>query len=181
MASSRDYAKRFISLATFNSSIYGSHVSKSNCTLSPNPSTSNLERPLRDEQLIQQECGPQYGSRRSSMANSNDSNGLLSPSAHNVRTLSGDSHSSTNSGADVSQKFLPEEVPVATGNGIQVYITLAEPILFLQGFEHSELSSSTTAMLRGSLILRVTKSVKIKAITLNFRGKARTEWPEGLS
>lgn len=35
-------------------------------------------------------------------------------------------------------------------------------------------------MLRGSLQLRVTKATKIKAITLKFRGKAITKWPEGI-
>lgn len=35
-------------------------------------------------------------------------------------------------------------------------------------------------MLRGSLHLRVTKPAKIKALTLKFRGKAVTKWPEGI-
>jgi arrestin-related trafficking adapter 3/6 len=35
-------------------------------------------------------------------------------------------------------------------------------------------------MLRGSLILKLLKPTKIKAITLVFRGRARTEWPEGI-
>jgi hypothetical protein len=35
-------------------------------------------------------------------------------------------------------------------------------------------------MLRGSLQLRITKPSKIKAVTLKFRGKATTKWPEGI-
>merc|ERR1711939_506973 len=37
-----------------------------------------------------------------------------------------------------------------------------------------------TAMLRGSLHLRVAKSAKIKAVNLRFKGKAVTKWPEGI-
>lgn len=58
-------------------------------------------------------------------------------------------------------------------------IALAEPVLFLQGFDHSDAAHRSHAMLRGSLIVRVTKPTKMKAITLTFKGRARTEWPEG--
>lgn len=61
-----------------------------------------------------------------------------------------------------------------------LYISLAEPMLFLQGIENADDSNRGTAMLRGSLTVRLTKPVKIKAISLNFRGRARTEWPEGI-
>jgi hypothetical protein len=76
-------------------------------------------------------------------------------------------------------KSVPEEKPLASGNGINVNIQLTEPVLFLQGFEQSEHSDRSTAMLRGSLHLKVTKPAKLKAITLKFRGKATTKWPEG--
>jgi arrestin-related trafficking adapter 3/6 len=76
-------------------------------------------------------------------------------------------------------KPVPEEKPVASGNGINVGIQLTEPVLYLQGFEQSEHSERSTAMLRGTLQLRVSKPAKIKAITLKFRGKATTKWPEG--
>jgi len=76
---------------------------------------------------------------------------------------------------------IPEEKPLASGNGINVTISLTEPVLYLQGFDQNETSSErSTAMLRGSLHLRVTKPAKIKAITLKFRGKAVTKWPEGI-
>lgn len=60
-------------------------------------------------------------------------------------------------------------------------IAMAEPYLFLQGFEHGDLAANrNTAMLRGSLHVRVSKPSKIKAVTLRFRGRAITKWPEGL-
>ncbi|KAF2204128.1 hypothetical protein GQ43DRAFT_438207 [Delitschia confertaspora ATCC 74209] len=77
-------------------------------------------------------------------------------------------------------RAIPENKPLASGNGISVGIDLTEPVLFLQGFEHSDTSDRSTAMLRGSLHLRVTKPSKIKAISLKFRGKATTKWPEGI-
>ena len=72
------------------------------------------------------------------------------------------------------------EKPVASGNGVSVSISLAEPILFLQGFDPADFDDRNTTMLRGSLRLRVTKSAKIKTIYLKFKGRAETEWPEGM-
>ena len=97
--------------------------------------------------------------------------------AENVRTASRDSVASTRSMTGISG--LEEEKPLASGNGVSLSISLAEPVLFLQGFDHSELGNQTTTMLRGSFHLRVSKSAKIKAISLAFRGRAETEWPEG--
>ncbi|KAF2806581.1 uncharacterized protein BDZ99DRAFT_538933 [Mytilinidion resinicola] len=94
-----------------------------------------------------------------------------------VRTNSGRPAKSTTSSV---VRAVPEEKPLASGNGINVSVSLAEPVLFLQGFEHSEHSERSTAMLRGSLRLNVTKQSKIKAVTLKFRGKAVTKWPEGI-
>lgn len=59
-------------------------------------------------------------------------------------------------------------------------IQLAEPMLFLQGFDQNDHSSRAPAMLRGNLLLRISKPTKIKVIKLTFRGRARTEWPEGI-
>jgi hypothetical protein len=78
-----------------------------------------------------------------------------------------------------SVKTFTEDKPLASGNGVSVGVTLTEPVLFLQGFEQSDASDRSTAMLRGTLNLKVTKPTKIKAITLKFRGKALTKWPEG--
>ncbi|KAI0017588.1 hypothetical protein F4780DRAFT_587444 [Xylariomycetidae sp. FL0641] len=74
--------------------------------------------------------------------------------------------------------------PVASGSGVQCSIILAEPNVFLTGFEHDghprHESSNSTALLRGKLQLNVTKNVKLKSVTLKLHGKARTEWPEGI-
>lgn len=75
---------------------------------------------------------------------------------------------------------LQDEKPIASGNGVSMAVHLAEPVLFLQGFENAEHATGNTAMLRGSLHLRVQKSAKIKAVTLKFKGKAITKWPEGI-
>lgn len=96
-----------------------------------------------------------------------------------VRTSSGRSVDSRKSMVSTTQR-IPDEKPLATGNGINVGISLAEPVLFLQGFEQAEHADRSTAMLRGSLHLKVTKSAKIKAVTLKFKGKALTKWPEGM-
>lgn len=80
----------------------------------------------------------------------------------------------------ISSFKLDEERPVATGNGVSVGIHLAEPVLFLQGFDNNDNRPGNTAMLRGSLHIRVHKSAKIKAVTLKFKGIASTKWPEGI-
>ena len=61
---------------------------------------------------------------------------------------------------------------------MSVNISLAEPVLFLQGHDQNNQAGSP-ALLRGSLVMRLSKPAKIKAITLTFKGRARTEWPEG--
>ncbi|KAG4031058.1 hypothetical protein MFRU_010g01830 [Monilinia fructicola] len=77
------------------------------------------------------------------------------------------------------------EKPVASGNGVSVYIPFAEPIVYLTGLDHDGTtrnsdSPNSVGILRGKVRLNVTKSAKIKAITLTFKGRARTEWPEGV-
>lgn len=61
-----------------------------------------------------------------------------------------------------------------------VSVHLSEPVLYLTGFEQSEYTDRSPAMLRGSLILKLLKPSKIKTITLIFKGRARTDWPEGI-
>ncbi|RYN90291.1 hypothetical protein AA0119_g11065 [Alternaria tenuissima] len=77
-------------------------------------------------------------------------------------------------------KSVPEEKPVASGGGVSVNVQLTEPVLFLRGFEQAEHAERSTAMLRGTLCLKITKPSKLKAVTLKFRGKATTKWPEGI-
>lgn len=75
---------------------------------------------------------------------------------------------------------LREGKPIASANGLSISISLAEPVLYLQGFDQSDSTSGTATMLRGSLHLHVTKPAKVKSISLNFRGRSETEWPEGI-
>ena len=119
------------------------------------------------------------GSGRPSTAIGGPISGMIHrPSlAESVRTASRDSVGSVN--AISGNPGVGEEKPIASGNGVSLSITLAEPVLFLQGFDHSDLGNQTTTMLRGSFHLRVSKSAKIKTITLAFHGRAETEWPEG--
>ncbi|KAI0004839.1 hypothetical protein F4779DRAFT_57703 [Xylariaceae sp. FL0662B] len=74
--------------------------------------------------------------------------------------------------------------PVASGSGVSCSIILAEPNIFLTGFEHDghprHEASNSTALLRGKLQLNVSKNVKFKSVTLKLHGRARTEWPEGI-
>ncbi|KAE9372330.1 hypothetical protein N431DRAFT_457055 [Stipitochalara longipes BDJ] len=75
------------------------------------------------------------------------------------------------------------EKPVCSGNGVSCSIILAEPVIFLTGLDHDGTTrdtSSKSGLLRGKLQLNVTKSAKIKAVTVKFTGKTRTEWPEGI-
>ena len=99
--------------------------------------------------------------------------------ANTVRTASQRSNGSSSSGELPSSYMSGEEKPIASGNGVTLSIALAEPVLFLQGFDPSELANQTTTMLRGSFHLRVSKTSKIKTISLSFKGRAETEWPEG--
>lgn len=101
--------------------------------------------------------------------------------AARARTDSVTSIASARSGRADSISTSPDEKPLASGNGVSVSISLAEPLLFLQGYDQNDTSTRSTAMLRGSLHLRVQKSAKLKAVTLKFRGTATTKWPEGLS
>ena len=125
--------------------------------------------------------GPRNGRLRHSPSISGPISGLIHrPSlVDNLRIASANSSAtSLASGASVTDSIC-EERPIASGNGVALSIALAEPVLFLQGFDQSELGNQTTTMLRGSFHLRVSKSAKIKTISLAFRGRAETEWPEG--
>lgn len=75
------------------------------------------------------------------------------------------------------------EKPVASKDGIACYITLAEPNIFLTGLDQDgsnrDSMHNPTALVRGKVRLVVTKSVKIKTVTLTFKGTGKTCWPEG--
>lgn len=68
---------------------------------------------------------------------------------------------------------------VATGSGLTVGLALTEPVLYLQGYDQHDPSTKKSAILRGQIHLKVTKCVKIKKISICFRGHAQTDWPDG--
>ncbi|KAL9533804.1 putative arrestin-related trafficking adapter [Sphaerulina musiva] len=120
-------------------------------------------------------------SRMSSSAQNGSTPSLQSFSSSGHDSTSSPRVRSTNIGNTVIPNLnLDDEKPIASGNGVAVGIHLAEPVLFLQGFENSDNQPGNTAMLRGGLHLRVSKSAKIKGITLKFKGTAITKWPEGI-
>ncbi|KAJ9150734.1 Arrestin domain-containing protein [Pleurostoma richardsiae] len=84
----------------------------------------------------------------------------------------------------MSSSVAEVQKPVASGSGLSCSILLAEPNIFLTGFDHDgrtrHESHNSTALLRGKLQLNVSKNVKIKSVSLKLAGKARTEWPEGI-
>ncbi|CDO96071.1 unnamed protein product [Kluyveromyces dobzhanskii CBS 2104] len=82
--------------------------------------------------------------------------------------------------SDIQLGIPKDATPLAKSSSFQVYIQLAEPIIFLQGFSASHWEGKPPAILRGSLILRVTKPTKLKSINLTFKGTSKTEWPEGI-
>ncbi|CAG8943157.1 unnamed protein product [Penicillium salamii] len=83
---------------------------------------------------------------------------------------------------DLTTSFTPlhNEKIVATGSGISVGIALTEPVLYLQGYDQHDPSSKKSAILRGQIHLKVTKCIKIKKISVCFRGHAQTDWPDGI-
>ncbi|KAK4131510.1 hypothetical protein BT67DRAFT_451616 [Trichocladium antarcticum] len=86
--------------------------------------------------------------------------------------------------AMASSRVSEIQKPVASGSGLSCSIILAEPNVFLSGFDHDNRArrggQGTSALLRGKLQLNVSKNVKIKSVTLKLVGKARTDWPEGI-
>ncbi|EPX75223.1 arrestin Aly1 [Schizosaccharomyces octosporus yFS286] len=73
-----------------------------------------------------------------------------------------------------------EWILLSTCSSLRVAIALAEPVLYLPGTNSNEIESEKSAVLRGSLCLHVLKPVKLRKVQLTLRGKARTEWPEGI-
>lgn len=71
--------------------------------------------------------------------------------------------------------------PMAAGRGVSCRIQLAEPHVYLYGLKpaNRDLASNqfSPAVIRGKLILKVEKSTRIRAVTMSFYGRQRTEWP----
>ncbi|TKA72518.1 hypothetical protein B0A49_02468 [Cryomyces minteri] len=201
LAGSRDHAKRFFrSVVATHSSASPSSASSTTTTSSSSSSastlsstasgtrrsslastsTTSLRNPSSASEGGQSTSGTGAMRTGARPSISGPISGLVSRPAlaETVRTAPGRSNVSSTSTALASAAA--EEKPLASGNGISVGIALAEPMLFLQGFEQQDRASGSTAMLRGSLRLKIAKSAKIKAVTLKFKGKAMTKWPEGI-
>ncbi|CAK7272828.1 hypothetical protein SEPCBS119000_005327 [Sporothrix epigloea] len=111
----------------------------------------------------------------------------LSPSQIRQRDNRRNSFISIKSAKSIMTSSVSEVVdkPLAAAGGMAFHIELAEPHVFLNGFEHDGRTEGTTstagtALVRGKLRLDVSKNVKVRGITVKLVGKARTEWPEGL-
>ncbi|KZF26718.1 hypothetical protein L228DRAFT_265090 [Xylona heveae TC161] len=175
LAGSRESAKRFLR-SVINPPSSSTPAPPAGPT---NPSSEPAAPPRpADPMMIQAEPTP--ASHRNSIIGGSLSGIISRPSLNDsIRTASGRSSISGGSTSSVP-KSIQDEKPLASGNGISVSVSLAEPVLFLQGFDQNDAESGSTTMLRGSLHLKVYKAAKIKAISLNFRGKAITKWPEGI-
>ena len=148
------------------------------------PSSTPRRRHTSPDLLCRAAMTSGDGARRGNARSSSIVGGAVSGMVHRpslVQELRRDSANSTSSNGSGAATIpnIGEEKPIASGNGVSLSIALAEPVLFLQGMDQSELGNQTTTMLRGTFHLRVSKSAKIKTITLAFRGRAETEWPEG--
>ncbi|ORY75127.1 or S-antigen, C-terminal domain-domain-containing protein [Protomyces lactucae-debilis] len=100
------------------------------------------------------------------------------PSLRSGRGLALDTHQE----ASILPPFTTKKAIASTGGGTtNISIALAEPVLFLTGgFDSHERHHERPTMLRGTLMVQFAKPTKIKAISLQFSGKGRTDWPEGI-
>lgn len=188
LAVSRENAKRFLR------SVIAQHSAQQNPSDTQENTKANGKRrswsPVKRSQSEVEGDGNMRGPIRGSI--SGPVSGMVSrPSLVNdVRNASTASMPQTN-GANNGDRTVANgvtpmvdfesEKPIASGNGITMGIHMTEPCLYLQGFDNAENAGpGNTAMLRGSLHLRVSKSAKVKAVTLKFKGKAITKWPEGI-
>ncbi|XP_044718899.1 putative arrestin-related trafficking adapter C2D10.04 [Hirsutella rhossiliensis] len=126
----------------------------------------------------------------SAIANAHAMAAMIPPAAYHLGGAGGNSNRNSlmsvrSAKSAVSSLVAEVPKPVASGSGVTCSILMAEPNVFLSGFDHDhdtqrESSSGGTALLRGKLHLSVSKNVKIKAVQLKLIGRARTEWPEGI-
>lgn len=186
----RENAKRFLRLGTSANSPVTAASSAPDSHLDPETPLPSLEIPMprtsrprpvseivispRDAQMLAAAAPNFEGGRMRSGSSSTIGSGPQSQPA--VEQLA------SSLGPDSSEPFppLPHEKVVATGSGISVGIALTEPMLFLAGYDQNDPSTKKSAILRGQLHLKVAKSVKIKKISITFRGHAQTDWPDGM-
>ncbi|KAK7192196.1 hypothetical protein DPSP01_010203 [Paraphaeosphaeria sporulosa] len=177
LAGPRDNAKRF--LRSFIDSRFANPPPLPDVGTTPRSSTSGASTPNASPPESRR-WSVATGEMRSTPRGSIGLSAVGGPRPALVESHRSSARSSVKSMMSSSVKTLAEDKPLASGNGVSVGVTLTEPVLFLQGFEQSDSSDRSTAMLRGTLNLKITKPTKIKAITLKFRGKALTKWPEGI-
>lgn len=175
----RESAGRFFSRQPFGQQ---QQTPKENVTMSvrvPRPGRSRPHSEVlvgADEERVAQYMATQMLNR--------DSRNVTLSSDGVSRPISRDRSNSDGSSVAASCSAMPalrNERVVATGNGITVSIALAEPLVFLPGYDHADPSTKRSAILRGHLHIKTTKSVKIKKVSICFRGQAQTDWPDGTS
>ena len=181
LARSRDNVKRFLHLnLSQNTAVPAVAPQPIEPTVLPdNPSETSAEG---DQEMIP-EGGRQSPRRRSPTANSGRNGsvgGPVSGIVHRPHLVENVRSASMSEALPIPLQTFSNDKPIASGSGVSVSISLAEPVLYLQGFDANDSSTRSTTMLRGSLRLKVTKQAKLKSISLNFKGKSETEWPEGI-
>lgn len=180
LANSRENAKRFLRFvsSSHSTSNTGPPANPTHSRDSVAPRHIDIPSPPPAEEMV---FADGERNRSQSVVGGPVSGIVHRPSlVESVRTASGGSTASNRSTSNVTGS-IGDEKPIASGNGVSISIALAEPVLFLQGFDQADAEARTTSMLRGSLHLHISKSAKIKAVTLAFRGRSETEWPEGES
>ncbi|QGA19068.1 hypothetical protein EYB26_006756 [Talaromyces marneffei] len=170
----RESAKRFLRLRTF-----ASQIVEANNTMSlsvPRPGRSRPHSEIfvgADEERVAQFMAAQ-------MRDSDSSNISLNGGGSRPRSRGRSNSDDSNIMSNGAMPTLRNERVVATGNGITVSVALAEPLVFLPGYDHSDPSTKRSAILRGHLHIKTTKSVKVKKVSICFRGQAQTDWPDGI-
>ena len=71
-----------------------------------------------------------------------------------------------------------ETPPSTSNNAFTLSLELAEPILYMEGFEYPHTNVHRSAVLRGFMRLNVIKKTDMSEVSLDFRGVSQTVWPE---
>ncbi|KAF7622147.1 hypothetical protein AFLA_008694 [Aspergillus flavus NRRL3357] len=172
LAGPRENAKRFLRLGGSVRAQSPPSIRSMSRTQRPRPVSEIVLSPEDARMLASTSLGAGLGTGR--MRSHSSSTGSVNQSS------AGSVTSAPSSDSMGPFPTLRHEKIVATGSGITVGIALTEPVLYLQGYDHNDPSTKKFAILRGQLHLKVTKSVKIKKISICFRGHAQTDWPEGI-
>ena len=65
-----------------------------------------------------------------------------------------------------------------SNDAFTVAFDLAEPVLYLEGFDFPHNSEHRSAVLRGVMQLRVVRKTMLSNLSLDFQGVSQTTWPE---